>query len=146
MYATEKKKQARTNMQPRAGIGGVWDRLAGPGATAAENWVNLTWVLLFTIAALAYPLLSHLKWNFWQLLLVGLIAFDIAGGISVNASPAAKRWWNRPGQALSSISALWYSTFIPLSWLLCLLASPGSQQQSSMRLYYLLLFSFCSRR
>jgi hypothetical protein len=33
-----------------------------------------------------------------QLIVVALFAFDIAGGISVNASPSARRWWHRPGQ------------------------------------------------
>lgn len=98
MYAQDGTKKPVTNLQPRRGVWGMWDRLAGPGATPAENWVNITWVMLFTIGALAYPLLSHLNWSFWQLLLVGLVAFDIAGGISVNASPSAKRWWHRPGQ------------------------------------------------
>lgn len=98
MDTVDKAEKASMDLQPRKGMGGIWDRLAGPGATKAENWVNITWVLLFTTGALAYPLLSHLNWSVFQFLLVGLIAFDIAGGISVNASPSAKRWWHRPGQ------------------------------------------------
>lgn len=39
-----------------------------------------------------------LDWNPLQLAVVALFAFDIAGGISVNASPSARRWWHRPGQ------------------------------------------------
>lgn len=81
---------------PRPGILGVWDRLAGPGATPAENVLNLTWTLLFTAGVVLYALVRPLGWSPMQLAVVALFAFDVAGGVSVNASPSARRWWHRP--------------------------------------------------
>ena len=31
-------------------------------------------------------------------MVVAVFALDLAGGVSVNASPTARRWWHRPGQ------------------------------------------------
>lgn len=84
---------------PRSGLPGLWDRLAGPGATPAENVLNLTWTLLFTVLVVSYALLKPLGWSPLQLAVVALFAFDVAGGVSVNASPSARRWWHRPGQS-----------------------------------------------
>lgn len=83
---------------PRPGIPGIWDRLSGPGATPAENALNLTWTLLFTAGVVLHALVRPLGWSPVQLAVVALFAFDIAGGVSVNASPSARRWWHRPVQ------------------------------------------------
>lgn len=84
---------------PRPGLAGFWDRLAGPRATPSENRLNLIWTLFFTAGVTLYALLGPLEWRPVQLTIVALIAFDLAGGISVNASPSARRWWHRPGQS-----------------------------------------------
>ena len=83
---------------PRRGLSGVWDRLAGPGATRAENALNLAWTLLFTAGVIVYTLLGPLEWTALQLMVVAVFALDLAGGASVNASPTARRWWHRPSQ------------------------------------------------
>ena len=76
----------------------MWDRLAGPGATRAENALNLAWTLLFTAGVIVYALSGPLEWTALQLMVVTVFALDLAGGASVNASPAARRWWHRAGQ------------------------------------------------
>lgn len=83
---------------PRSGLPGFWDRVSGPGATPAENALNLTWTLLFTAGVVSYALARPLGWSPVQLAVVALFAYDIAGGVSVNASPSARRWGHRPGQ------------------------------------------------
>lgn len=45
-----------------------------------------------------YALVRPLGWSPVQLAVVALFAFDVAGGVSVNASPSARRWWHRPDQ------------------------------------------------
>ena len=90
-------KVSSTPLHPRRGLLGAWDKLAGPGATPAENLLNLTWSLLFTAGTLAFALV-RLEWNPLQLIVIALFALDLAGGVSVNASPSARRWWHRPGQ------------------------------------------------
>lgn len=83
---------------PRRGLLGVWDRLNGPGATRAENVLNATWALLAPAALVTFARTADLDWNAWQLGVTALLALDLAGGVSANASPAARRWWHRPGQ------------------------------------------------
>lgn len=83
---------------PRPGLPGFWDRLAGPGAAPAENALNLAWTLLFTAGVVSYALVRSLGWSPAQLAVMALFAADLAGGISVNVSPSARRWWHRPDQ------------------------------------------------
>ena len=85
--------------RPRGGLLGVWDRLAGPGATRWENLLNVVWALVFTAGVVIYAVV-RLEWSPLQLVVVALVALDLAGGVSVNASPAARRWWHRAGQSL----------------------------------------------
>lgn len=88
-----------TAPRPRAGLLGVWDRLAGRHATRGENLLNAMWTLLFTAGVVTFSVMT-LEWRLLQLVVVALVALDLAGGISVNASPTARRWWHRPGQGL----------------------------------------------
>ncbi len=55
-------------------------------------------MFLFPAFVITYAIVNQFGWNLLQLVIVGLAAFDISGGISVNASNSAKRWWHRPGQ------------------------------------------------
>lgn len=85
---------------PRPGWRGEWDKFIGPGATRAElalGWgVALAAGLGMLLAALTRPL----GWNAGQIALATLFAFDLAGGVAVNATSTAKRWYHRPGQGL----------------------------------------------
>lgn len=88
---------ATRELRPRKGLLGMWDNLAGPSAMREENALNLAWMLLFTFGVVAYALVA-LEWNALQLTVVALLALDLAGGVSVNASPSARKWWHRPAQ------------------------------------------------
>lgn len=86
------------SLTPRTGLIGHWDRLVGPGATRSENLINLLWSFGFAAYVLVAAVTGDRGWNILQLVVVTLVALDLAGGVSVNASASAKRWWHRPGQ------------------------------------------------
>ena len=86
---------SRTPPEPRRGWRGHLDRFVGPGATRAELWIQFTVAL---VAALGAPLLVHargLPWGIARLVLAGLLALDVVGGIATNATSSAKRWYHR---------------------------------------------------
>ena len=85
-------------LRPRPGLLGLWDRLIGPGATAAESNLTAVWMLACTVAVVGYALLANLDWSSVQLAVVAFVALDVGGGISDNASNSAKRWFHRSGQ------------------------------------------------
>jgi len=84
--------------QPRKGLLGALDRFIGPGATSAEVWLQIVPSVLAGIMAPAYAILNDLGWNIAQLVVAGLFAFDMTGGIVTNATSTAKRWYHREGQ------------------------------------------------
>jgi hypothetical protein len=90
-----------TPPQPRAGWRGWWDRFIGPGATAAEVWLQLLGALGLTTLLLAFAL-QHAAgaWSPLQIGVLALLAFDLSGGVITNATASAKRWYHRPGQGL----------------------------------------------
>lgn len=82
----------------RPGLGGWLDRIVGPHGTPGELWLQFVPSIS---AAIALPLVAiswQLPWNSVQLAIATLFAFDLTGGIVTNATPAAKRWYHRPGQ------------------------------------------------
>lgn len=83
---------------PRDGLSGSWDKFVGPGATNAEEVVQLGLGAVIAIALVA------LFWQgatpdttIWQWAFVVVLALDIGGGIVTNATSAAKRWYHRAG-------------------------------------------------
>ncbi|MBN1666228.1 MAG: hypothetical protein JW862_04045 [Anaerolineales bacterium] len=87
-----------TPPEPRPGLLGEWDKFVGPGQTPAELWLILAPALLAGLAAPLYALKSGLGWTSFQLVIAGLMALDLTGGVVTNATAAAKRWYHRPGQ------------------------------------------------
>jgi len=83
---------------PRTGLLGELDKFIGPGATPAELWIQAIFTLGATTALLIYARVAELDWTPLQLTLGALLALDMAGGISTNATSAAKRWYHRAGQ------------------------------------------------
>lgn len=83
----------------RAGILGMWDWLVGPGASAAENAVTL--IVAPVAAALAVWLLPAGASTLQQAL-AAVLAFDVIAGVWVMSTPAARRWYHRPGRSLAS--------------------------------------------
>jgi hypothetical protein len=92
------RKISWTPPAPRRGFAGEWDKFIGPGATRAELWLILLPALLAGIAAPVYAWQQALDWTGWQLLTASLLALDLVGGVTANATTAAKRWYHRDGQ------------------------------------------------
>ncbi len=84
--------------EPRRGWLGEWDKFVGPGQTLAELWLILAPSLLAGLAAPLYALKSGLGWTTIQLVVAGLMALDLTGGVVTNATATAKRWYHRSGQ------------------------------------------------
>ena len=84
--------------EPRAGILGEWDKFIGPGTTRAELWLELGFAVLGAALVPFYSQKAGANWTGWQMAVAILIGFDLAGGVVVNASSAAKRWYHRAGQ------------------------------------------------
>ena len=89
--------------EPRSGLAGAWDKFVGPGQTTAEFWLGMIPGFLAGIAAPAYALYNQLGWSTVQLIIAALFAFDLTGGVIVNASSSAKRWYHRPGQDIKHL-------------------------------------------
>jgi hypothetical protein len=87
-----------TPPEPRGGLLGEWDKFVGPGQTRAEFWLILVTSLTAGLVAPLYALHAGLDWNTLQLVVAGLLAFDLTGGVVTNATATAKRWYHRPGQ------------------------------------------------
>jgi hypothetical protein len=86
---------------PRHGLAGSWDRFIGPGATPAEQLLSLVPALAFGCFVGAYAWREHLNWTPLQYAVAMILAFDIVGGISTNATSTAKRWYHRPGRGFA---------------------------------------------
>lgn len=84
--------------EPRAGVLGGWDRFVGPGATNAEELLQLILGGAIAIGGVVlFWLAQGQTVSIWQWLFVAVLAFDIGGGIVTNSTSAAKRWYHRPG-------------------------------------------------
>jgi hypothetical protein len=82
---------------PRPGPVGYWDRLVGPTATRAEQALTIAFATLATAVVCGYVIVAGLGWSWLQLLVVAVLVFDVAGGITANATASGRRWWHRPG-------------------------------------------------
>ena len=81
-------------MKVRGGVAGTWDRIAGPGAGAAENAGSLG---LGLVGAVLAPGLSRPARRATAPVL-RLLALDLWGGAWCNNTPTAARWYHREGQ------------------------------------------------
>lgn len=88
--------------QPRKGFTGAFDKFIGPGATAAEQLLQLFIPLIAMLSALLYAATLPVEWTVWQYAVCALLALDITGGIVTNATSSAKRWYHREGQTFKS--------------------------------------------
>jgi hypothetical protein len=85
--------------EPRKGWRGLWDAFIGPGATVAEEWLQLLdGLLLSALALLVFFVRFPGDPTLPQILLVTFLALDLSGGIITNATATAKRWYHRDGQ------------------------------------------------
>lgn len=93
--AVSSESDGPVHLAPRAGAIGYWDRLVGPTATTTEQALTLAVAILWTVAVCGYAVYADLGWSALQLLVVAVIAFDVAGGVTANASVSGRRWWHR---------------------------------------------------
>ena len=107
--------------EPRSGLKGAWGKFVGPTQTASEFWLGMIPSVIAAIAAPTYASYKGLDWSIWQLLIVALFAFDLTGGVIINASSSAKRWYHRPGQGFKQLlgftSVHIHPLFIAWLWL-----------------------------
>lgn len=83
---------------PRQGTLGAWDRFVGPGATSAEEWVQLVFGLGIAAACLvAFGWSGGFTLGPVGIVVAIVLAADLGGGLVTNATSAAKRWYHRPG-------------------------------------------------
>ncbi len=83
---------------PRTGLAGEWDKFIGPGQTRAEAWLVLAPALAAGAGLAWYASAQNLGWSTVQTLVAVLLALDLMGGVTANATRAARRWYHRPGQ------------------------------------------------
>lgn len=83
---------------PRQGALGALDRFIGPGATAAELWLQFGGATVIACLCFAFYWTSDAASDVLRGVIVALLALDIAGGVITNATGAAKRWYHRAGQ------------------------------------------------
>jgi len=84
--------------QPRAGLAGRWDRFVGPGATRWEFFLQLAVPTIACAGLTLHAASRGLGWSGWQLGVAAMLAFDLFGGVTTNATSTAKRWYHRTGQ------------------------------------------------
>lgn len=93
-----KRGTDETVFTPRTGPLGYWDRLVGPTATVIEQSLTVAFATLATVGVCGYAVVSGIGWSWLQLAVVAVLIFDIAGGITANATASGRRWWHRPGR------------------------------------------------
>jgi len=108
---------------PRNGL----EKFCGPEVTRAETVLQFGAAFLAGLAAAAMPFYrGGLAWTWWQVLLAGLIALDMVGGVMTNATNSGKRWYHRSSQTrmkhwgfivihLAQIAVV-YGGFAPALW------------------------------
>lgn len=97
----------------------ISEPLSGPDATDAELAVG--WGTALAAASAQIVWASSLgQWSALQTTIAVLFAFDIGGGVVVNATRAGRRWWHRPGQGpvrhLTFCAAHLHPFVIALCW------------------------------
>lgn len=83
------------SLEPRSGLLGYWDRMVGPTATAAEQGITLAVATLWTVVVCGYAIYASLGWSTLQLLVIAVMTFDLAGGVTAASSVSGRRWWHR---------------------------------------------------
>lgn len=142
-----------------AGLAGWLARLTGPGATPTELLLQTLIPSAFAGFAI-YQGMESL--NVLQRILIGVLAFDIAGGVITNATSSAKRWYHRTSQTFwhhyafislhllhlgvvayffeaGMVWFLWNSIFLLLASALILLVPLYLQRPVSLALYGFIL-------
>ncbi|MCQ3938921.1 MAG: hypothetical protein DPW18_18025 [Chloroflexi bacterium] len=103
-------------MEQKANV--VWnydgepDFMAGTGATIAEQALGWAAGLMGAGLYVYLYLTGQLDWAWWQYLVAGLLAFDVAGGVVANALNSCKRFYHTPARADEPPSARWFKNHL----------------------------------
>lgn len=73
------------------------DPLIGPGASASELALGWGAATAAALVQLVWALAAS-HWSVLQIVVAVVFAFDIGGGVVVNATRSGRRWWHRDGQ------------------------------------------------
>lgn len=87
---------------PRKGFYGIIDKLIGPGATTAEQNLQLYIPFLATVVIVGIGLYNNYEWTIGQYIVASFFALDMVGGVITNLTSTAKRWNFRAGNGLKS--------------------------------------------
>ncbi len=74
------------------------DRFVGPGATRAEVLLQFVSATLAALVFIAAAISGEWGWTPVQLIVAGVLALDMVGGVITNATSSGKRWYHRAGQ------------------------------------------------
>ena len=93
--------------------------LIGPGATTGDLALGWTAAIVAALAQVVWILVAAPSWSAVQVTVAVLFAFDIGGGVVVNATSSARSWWHRPGQGLPQHLAFFAAHVHPfiVAWL-----------------------------
>ena len=89
--------------QPRRAWAGAVDKFIGHGATQAEIIIGFGASILAPLAVVIYAYHARLGWYAIQYVVAGLLAADIVGGIAVDTTSSAKRWYHREGEGFRQL-------------------------------------------
>jgi len=81
-------------------LGRISDPLIGPGAAIGELALGWSAAIVAGLAQAVWIVVVAPSWSVLQMIIAVLFAFDIGGGVVVNATSSARNWWHRPGQGL----------------------------------------------
>jgi hypothetical protein len=97
----------------------ISDPLIGPGATIGELALVWSAAIVAGLAQAVWIVVVAPSWSVFQMIIAVLFAFDIGGGVVVNAASSARKWWHRSGQGLPQHLAFFAAHLHPfvVAWL-----------------------------
>ena len=69
-----------TTQKTKGGFLEFWCGVAGPGWRAWEMWINMTLALVLGVGVALYAVLAGYGWTVFQLIVAGIVTWDITGG------------------------------------------------------------------
>ncbi|MFW5692389.1 MAG: hypothetical protein ACOCX3_03465 [Chloroflexota bacterium] len=103
----------------------VMDRFVGPGATRAELMLQFVPTAIAALSLIAAAIIGEWGWTRVQLIVAGVLALDMIGGVITNATSSGKRWYHRTGQGFRQ-HMLFVLIHIVQPTLLVLFFDPGN--------------------
>lgn len=117
------------------------DKLTGPGATKAEVFIQFFFPFAFAVALVTVSVIKGWDWNLLQMIIAGLLAMDMLGGVITNATSSGKRWFHRNGQSFKKHMGFIFIHIIQLMLIMAFF-DMGNWQFVLISYVYLILASF----